>query len=105
MDIQCEPPSVCESAMKMKVQVFRTGVKVINHRGRHQGKNLRHAAYRESARCKFCVLKSFVNLREKFITTTVIFEVQQASDRSGYGRINCIMTLVLPFSGSDVRAS
>jgi hypothetical protein len=47
-------------------------------------KMLRHTEYNESARCPFCLLKigrEFV--REIYEDCTVVFEVQQASNRLG----------------------
>ena len=51
---------------------------VINQRGRHPGKKLRNAEYKESARCPLEIGRDLV--REIYQNSTVVFEVQQASD-------------------------
>ena len=51
---------------------------VINQRGRHRGKKLRHAEYTESGKCALEIGREFA--REICEDSTVVFEVQQASD-------------------------
>ena len=55
---------------------------VINQRGRHLGKKLRHAEYKESARYPLEIAREFA--REIFEEITVVLEVHQASD--GFGQ-------------------
>ena len=63
---------------------------VINQRGRHPGKKLRHAEYTESERFPLENGRDFA--REIYEDSTVVFEVQQARDsvrqRSSNGTCN-----------------
>ena len=51
---------------------------VINQRERHPGKKLSHAEYTESGRCPLEIGRNFA--REIYQDSTVVFNVQQASD-------------------------
>ena len=56
---------------------------VINQRGRHRGKKLCHAEYTESERFPLEIGRDFA--REIYEDSTVVFDVQQASDRLRQG--------------------
>jgi len=60
---------------------------VINQRGRHRGKKLRHAEYTESEKCTLEIGRVFA--REIYAENTVVFEVQKASD--GIGQLSAKM--------------
>ena len=85
MASQCVPPSLWGSALTIGVQGFRIGRDDGNNsEGRHRGKKLRHAEYKESERYPFCVLKIGRDIApEIYEDCTLVFEVQQASDCLG----------------------
>ena len=56
-------------------------MKVKNQRGRHWGKKIRHAVYTDSEICPLGIGREFA--REIYEDSTVVFEVQQASDGLG----------------------
>jgi len=56
---------------------------VINQRGRHPGNNLRHREYTESGSSPLEIGRNLA--REIYEDSTVVFEVQQASDGLGHG--------------------
>ena len=60
---------------------------VINQRGRHPGKKLRHAEYTESDRFPLEIGRDFA--REIYQDSTVVYEVQEASDglRQGFPKL------------------
>jgi len=69
-------------------------------------KILRQAAYAESDMCPFYVLKTIVNLLEKFTRNLLSYSsyIRHVTD-SVNGLVNCSSLLILPFSRSDVCAS